>query len=157
MPVYFGKKYEAERQDVLELRYSCKVCNFESKALVLGRGRGVGNSPFMLDNAGAENRAREDAHFAMTDNAQMTLDMARCPRCKSRRVGVYIRFFIATLFKMLALFGLLGLVALLTGFQWVWGAAVLVVIVYYVFDVHWKWASVEQRVIFPEVEARKQR
>jgi len=155
MPVYFGKKYEAERQDVLELPFECKVCGFKTKALVLGRGRGTANSPFMLDNDGAADRASADAHFAMTDNAWMTLGMARCPRCQGKRAGPYLRFFVVSALKMLGLFALMVPVALLTGYCWVWGAAALVVIVYYVFDVHWKWAGVDKRVVFHEVEQRK--
>lgn len=122
---------------------------------MLGRGRGVANSPFLLDNDGAQDRAATDAHFAMADNAQMTLCMARCPRCQGKARGPYVKFWIFAVLKMLALLGLLALIALLTGFAWVWGAAVIAVIVFYLFDLHWQWASVDRRVLFHEVEQRR--
>ena len=52
-------------------------------------------------------------------------------------------------------FGLLALIAQLTDFTWLYAAAVLVVVVYYATSVHWKWATVDQRVVFDDKRMRR--
>lgn len=82
--MYIGRKYTATRTAPFELEYACTRCGYRCDALVIGVGQGVGNSPYMLDDSGAQQRAHVAAEKDARSNAELVLGLAACKRCRQR-------------------------------------------------------------------------
>jgi hypothetical protein len=81
--MYVGKKYTATVRKGFELEYRCKHCGFTSDTTVIGVGTGQGNSPYFLDGQGARSRAARSAGSDARKNAELTLKLCPCPKCRS--------------------------------------------------------------------------
>lgn len=119
------------------------------------REAGEGNSPYFLDESGAQDRARSAGSRAADENARLTLRLARCPRCKRRDEGALralkakaVAAVVATL-VLFPLFGV-GLDALnRSDFGvWIFAPLGLLVAVFLWRMQSWKWTTIDHRVAF---------
>jgi hypothetical protein len=155
--MYVGRKHTATVTKPALLPYTCSRCNHEAFALVTGVGQGAGQSPFFLDENGAQQRATSEAEEAAKANAELTLALARCPSCQTRDEskhtalkGKVVAGSIACVF-VFPLFGLL-LDALHSGRSSV-GLFIFFplgfVMAWFVYaSQKWKWETAENRVLF---------
>jgi hypothetical protein len=162
--MYVGKQYTATRHHADFHDFACAACHLRTRVFVLGVGEGKGNSAYFLDNGGASERADAAATAAAEANTRLTLSLARCPRCGTRDPAA-VRWFwlkmVATLVgSALALWGIGGLIALIQGgaddaLMWIFGVLGLAMppIVWWMES--WKWATVDQRVVFEEEPVRR--
>jgi hypothetical protein len=153
---YVGKHVEATHEELFVVEFRCAHCGIKVDAEVLGKGRGVGNSPFFLDNAGAAQRAREGAWETAARNARAMARLARCPLCDRRSRGAWLGFLVASAFQVLGL----SLPFFLFGW-WLSGShrhdtvgavliavSLVVAVAAYAQWVHPKWAGAAQRLRF---------
>jgi hypothetical protein len=82
--MYFGRRHSATVTLREVLSYRCKHCAYSSDALVVATGRGEGNSPFLLDESGAADRAMSAAEERARNELVDTLRFVRCPKCHAR-------------------------------------------------------------------------
>jgi hypothetical protein len=82
--VYFGRKHTAHVTLKQTLTFKCVHCMYTTDAEVVATGTGVGNSPFLLDNEGAANRASSDAEEDARNKLLDTIRFAHCPKCSLR-------------------------------------------------------------------------
>ncbi len=80
-PMYVGRQHTAPVATVDNDRFVCIHCKYECDALVTGVGEGTGRSPYFLDNAGARDRARDEAVGEARSNMHWALAGATCPQC----------------------------------------------------------------------------
>jgi hypothetical protein len=78
---YFGRRYTTKLTGSIRQRASCEKCGSAYTYLVTRQGLGQGTSPYMLDNAGAAERAREAAQRRLNDKLQKAIDPVPCPKC----------------------------------------------------------------------------
>ncbi len=123
--------------------------------MVLGVGQGAGNSPFLLDEAGARDRARSSAQAAAEKNARLTVTLATCPKCfQNDRAAIAALRMKAIAGALAVLFGfpLFGL--LLDSMRRSHMGVVIfgplgVLTAWFVYTSQtWKWTTVERRVEF---------
>jgi hypothetical protein len=95
--MYVGKRYEASVATSDRERFRCVYCGFECEADVFAHGTGTGLSPYMLDNAGAAQGARDAAQRDATLNAHTALAGAECLKCGKRNRRVVGRLFTISL------------------------------------------------------------
>ncbi len=82
--MYFGRKHTAHVTLKQTLTFKCVHCMYTTDAEVVATGTGVGNSPFLLDNEGAANRASSDAEENARNKLVDTIRFAHCPKCNLR-------------------------------------------------------------------------
>jgi hypothetical protein len=85
--VYVGNRHTVTATAKRVLLFHCVHCGGEAQAMVVGVGRGQGNSAYFLDEAGAKERASNGAQEAAEVNAALTLSLAVCPGCGRRDEG----------------------------------------------------------------------
>jgi hypothetical protein len=157
--MYVGKQYDAKHTETFLIEFNCPLCSFSCDAETVGTGYGSAQSPFFMNNAGAEDDAREGAWASAAKNARYLVRLARCPKCGRRSFGRIIRFIMISLLWMLLVsvpFVALG--------AWFWGrreqgygalfigvGLVLAGAVYFTV-VHPKWAGVSRRLRFVKPE-----
>ena len=156
---YAGREFTATAQQGRRLPFVCSHCGYRTEAMVLGRGIGSGRSHFFIDQEGAADDAVMKATRAANQNAELTIRLASCPRCKLRDGAALMRFCIWTIVKTILIaalpitigscfaylerghpYGLMltilvpaGLVIAGAAYYWLW---------------HWQWTTVDDRVLF---------
>ena len=146
--VYVGGRFEVQREDVLERRFTCARCAFACRVEILARGSGTGRSPYFLENAAAARRAGDDAVYATGADADRVVALARCPRCHRRNRTAWASFATWTALKLVGFAALIAVpltlvraapatVALVTG-----GA----VAAFYLFAIHATWWRIDRRM-----------
>jgi hypothetical protein len=153
--MYVGKQYTATVRKGFELEYRCKHCGFTSDTTVIGVGMGKGNSPYFLDGEGARSRAAQSAGSDARTNAELTLKLCPCPKCRKRDAAGFIA---SSAFAMVGSAGFVWGVGWLIGsikgrmddaILWIFGLLGLAMPVILFFTmVQWKWTTAEGRVIF---------
>lgn len=156
--MYVGNKHTSVTSANKMLDYACDSCGFTSKVMVTGVGQGQGNSPYFMDETGAEKRALKHANKNAIENIDETFKIARCPKCNKRNETNVSAFWRKQIRKivlgMLLFFGVGGLVYTLVdeGFVLIiFGvlALFLLPIMYYI-DVGWRWKTADGRIQFIE-------
>lgn len=159
--MYVGKKYTATVTKGFELEYTCKHCGFKSDATVVGVGQGQGNSPYFLDKEGARARASSSASSDAWHNAELTLRLCPCPKCRKRDAsGFLIRSAFALVGSAGLLWGAGALIASIKGrtddaLLWIFGTLGVItpVLIFYT-TIQWKWTTAEQRVVFHAISGK---
>jgi hypothetical protein len=82
--MFVARKHSAFEGATAEGRWTCKSCGWSGTAVAIGVGEGAGASPFLLDEAGAKQRARSQAQEAALRDAGLALAIAPCPQCDVR-------------------------------------------------------------------------
>jgi hypothetical protein len=157
--LYVGKQVTAQEKDTQLREFQCRACRYTGEAVVVGVGQGTGNSAYFLDNQGARERAGVQAARAAEANVELTLSLAKCPRCGNRDEAA-VRWFWLRLGAIMAgmslfIWGIGGLVALIQGemdpvLLWIFGPIGLVMPVAAWWTEGWKLETVDQRVLFIE-------
>ena len=156
--MYFGRRHSAKITLREVLRFNCKSCGYTADAAVEATGRGQGNSPFFLDESGAEDRAVSSAEEDARNNLVDTLRLATCPKCHKRDAGAVRWAKVKT--AVLAIF--LG--SLTTGAMWFfrWGpsfplqvAAGLAIAAVTFVIARRRWLTADERVVFPRLRAKR--
>jgi hypothetical protein len=153
--MYVGRRHTVTAQSKQVLPFQCRSCNHQAMALVVGVGQGQGNSPYMLDESGAKQRAADSSRRAADDNARLTLKLAVCPKCH-RRDEDALRSLktkaVATMVAMVVGLFLLGLFfdsLKNTGFGvWIFGVTGLFAAWFVWQKSSWKWTTIDNRVAF---------
>lgn len=91
----------------------CERCQTQFAYQVTREFTGEGVSPYMLDNAGAQERARAAAHKGLEHSLANAKDDVPCPRCLSYNADAALRLKKAK-FSWLFILGLLGALGTLT-------------------------------------------
>lgn len=162
--MYVGKQYTETRTNAFEMEFRCVRCGFTSDCTVVGVGMGQGNSAFYLDNEGAAERAANRARKDAAKNAELTLKLCPCPKCRARdSAGFIAEAALAVVGSMAFLWGLGWLVASLQGGSddmafWIFGLTGLAMPVLLFFTaIQWKWTTAEERVVFKEAKKKERR
>jgi len=87
-------------------RYRCVHCGYETTARAFAFARGLGLSPYGIDDAGAERRAGMYARAAAGAQASLAIRIAPCPRCHRRDRRAIVRVYRSALIISLALLAL---------------------------------------------------
>lgn len=78
------KSYEASTFSDHVMPYRCVHCQYETTARAYAYAKGVGLSPYGLDDHGAEARADRHARASAAAQAALSIKIAPCPRCHRR-------------------------------------------------------------------------
>lgn len=86
VPIYVGRQFRAIIEDCLWQPTECERCRVEWAFLVRISGRGGGESPYGLDDAGAEARAKARALASLQDDRRFVAERGvlrniPCPGC----------------------------------------------------------------------------
>ena len=129
--MYAGRQYQAQVVTSESTRYVCMHCNFECDAMVTGIGDGTGRSPYFLDNAGARQRARDEAAVNARANMGWALRGARCPKCGKRDQGARRFVYMVSALRGLLFGAIAGVlpVAALKGSASGWGLGIAIALV----------------------------
>jgi transcription elongation factor Elf1 len=157
--MYVGRRHSATVTTKQILPFTCPSCRHEALAIAVGVGQGDGQSPFMLDEDGAKDRAASRAARSARDNARLTLSLAACPRCKKRderAVSAVKRKAIAGALACLIgapLFGVLLDQLMNTSFGVLIMAPIGALCAWFAWSSQkWKWETAEKRVAFLSTE-----
>src|SRR4051812_31928236 len=82
--MYVGRRHSAKVTLREVLDFTCAKCTHKTQALVTASGTGQGNSPFFLDDSGAQERAMSSADEDAREKLAETLRLATCPKCHAR-------------------------------------------------------------------------
>lgn len=113
---YVGRRYSAQVEGAAWKSVRCEKCHQQWAYQVVRQYTGQGVSPYMLDNAGAQDRARSSAHSGL----QKALDAAKedvpCPKCLAYQADMTQRlkkskFGWMFALGMISLFGTLSMIA----------------------------------------------
>jgi hypothetical protein len=123
--LYVWKQYKATLSGTVVKRVTCEKCSCAYAYELTRQARGTGTSPYFLDNAGAEHRARTQASKRLRRALEHGIDPVGCPDCgwyqadmatEARRRR--LRWIVPVAIVLLAL---AGAFALIVGM--VWGAS----------------------------------
>jgi len=78
---YVGRRYTTRLTGSIRKSVSCEKCSSAYSYLATRQAVGQGTSPYMLDNAGAANRARDAAQRRLQDRLRDAVNIVPCPRC----------------------------------------------------------------------------
>lgn len=112
--LYFGKEFSATRSTEIFGEFRCSFCEFTSRVQIIGIGHGKGVAPYLLDQAGAAERARRAASASARSNAAVLEELsvcARCPKCRKVDARGFRRFWIRGLVMTVVGMGVFGLLA----------------------------------------------
>jgi hypothetical protein len=79
--VYVWKKYRANISGAVVRRVTCEKCSCAYAYEMVRSARGAGTSAYLLNNAGAEDRARTQANKRLRRELQRGIDPVGCPDC----------------------------------------------------------------------------
>ncbi len=113
MPVVVTRRYSARVSGSAWKPMRCERCQTQFAYQVTREFTGEGVSPYMLDNAGAQERARAAAHKGLAHSLANAKDDVPCPRCLSYNADAALRLKKAK-FSWMFVLGLLGLLGTLT-------------------------------------------
>ena len=154
--MYVGKQVTVTSKFETVLPYHCKQCGYNSEAVVIGVGQGAGNSPYFMNNSGAQEKAHSRATSAAEKNAELTLSLKRCPKCGGRDEASVRGFWLKSILGLvgvslflLATAGLIFAIDRKSWVFWIFGPLALITpLILYKMTVGWKWSTVDQRVAF---------
>lgn len=81
---YFGSRLEVGFESRIGVEAVCLRCQHRSFSVVSAAGQGTGHSAYMMDDDGAERRARREASRALVADALDVRAIAQCPQCRTR-------------------------------------------------------------------------
>lgn len=113
MPMVVTRRYSAQVSGSAWKPVRCGRCQTQFAYQVTREFTGQGVSPYMLDNAGAQERARTSAHRGLEHALANARDDVPCPSCLDYDADATLRLKKARYGWMFAL-GLLGLLGTLT-------------------------------------------
>jgi hypothetical protein len=113
MPVVVTRRYSAKVSGSAWKPLRCERCQTQFAYQVTREFTGEGVSPYMLDNAGAQERARAAAHKGLEHSLANAKDDVPCPKCLSYNGDAVTRLKKAK-FGWMFVLGLLGALGTLT-------------------------------------------
>jgi hypothetical protein len=112
IPVYAARKFKIVVEDSVWQPVECEHCRLEWAFRVRIGGMGKGESPYMLDNEGAKERAAKRARLALEEDRQLASEgvtrNVRCPGC-GRYQSEMVRSLRASHGSSWGVLGMLGL------------------------------------------------
>jgi hypothetical protein len=79
--IYFGRRYSAAMTGSVVRRVKCEKCPCEYAYELVRRGTGSGTSPYLLNNAGAQDLAQKQASRRLRKQLENGMDPVPCPDC----------------------------------------------------------------------------
>lgn len=113
MPVVVTRRYSARVSGTAWKPLRCERCQTQFAYQVTREFTGQGVSPYMLDNAGAQERARAAAHKGLEHSLANARDDVPCPKCLAYNGDAVLRLKKAK-YGWMFMLGLLGLFGTLT-------------------------------------------
>jgi hypothetical protein len=79
--IYFGRRYSVTLRQTIVRQVRCEKCNASYNYPVVRTAVGTGRSAYMLDNAGAQSRAKASAQSKLQAAISNGVEVVPCPSC----------------------------------------------------------------------------